>query len=1341
MPSTHLFDNRRLVSKREIRIFLSSTFVDLDEERSALVKLFNKIKYEVRNRDVYLTIVDLRWGVTEEECKEGKILSVCLNEIENSHPFFVGLLGNRYGYTPSEQDLRTNPELLERYPWLSADVESGLSITEIEMQYGALRQTEETDAAFFIKESSENDDNPRLTELKEKILKQNRYEASKFETVEDLCEKVSRAVYLFIDKYFPETESTLGVNLSQVAYLNDYTHFYVKNQDSYRFLDSFVENDNDRYLVIVGESGIGKTALLSNWIRDRSQSAFSIISYFIGDSVSDNSKQIVLGAVHSQLIAILNEKQPLDDSLPSQESIEKLILRIKNSGQQLVIVIDAINQLIQNDRDTLLEWFPMVPLGVKVVFSTLNNDASLSVFERIGYSVFHLNPLDKNKRNEFIVSYLSSYGKKLSLERKERILYAPLNQNTLVLKTLLDELICYGSYKHLDERIDYYLSANSQVDFFDRVIARLEHDYSANRDVVKTVLTLILLSKEGLSEDEILGITRFRAIDWSLFFCSFYSSLVSRKGLLSFSHKRIAQAVLKRYNLSNPENAQLYRARIIDFFQLNHNSERKTIELAYQYYNQDAYENLYNTVLNYESFKILNEDNPRMLACYWRKLLAQDSKYSLGNYLNLRKGDEPVISLPLYSIASFIGNYFPNAAIEMQYYTCYINSDTNIELFLKESPALAIPIYKGIANCFGRVGKLDLALRVYKVVLEYLTAPSDVSDTLHTIGSLYESKGERKLALDYYQKSISVASDNDLVARAINYIGIAGVYKNQKDYDAALKYYHQALEILETYRGATVAGMGCFLGLGYVYGKLKKKDIAIDYLERGRALLSKEYGDNHPLCFMALQYKASVFLNNDDNANALRVLLSIVDTFEQNNQIKPREWEKVYRDIGELYYRNHEFNNAIEYYNKAIDLARKYVELEPDIAKVYGKLSSVYFEQKQFFKSAETLEKAAEIIDKHEESSENKIHYYKYAGILFRAADRMDMALPCYEKALKSYYVPSLISSTNGELPIYEDPAKDSGISDVYNILEEYPESLERAFLSVIHEIGEPHPFSVFVAYKCIASAFYAKNNYEKALEAVERIIKAFEERYSNNYLPYSYSCSIAGVLNLALKKSEEALNYFQRAFEISKQIGDDTVTAKVYYRMGQVYSFTEDYSRALYYYEQSVAQSKEPPILDAIESIGLVNEILNKQEVAIENYKRVIDLYNGDQWMTSAYLSALSGLGRIYLSRNEDLIAFEYYLRAADTYKEPQSAVFQDDIVNCCRMAATIAVRFAQEASKKKMGYDHCLHLLKDSYQYMQTILGDSDTETKTVYAWIEVIEEAKRNSWPWFKRLFTKK
>jgi hypothetical protein len=100
---------------REIRVFISSTFRDMQEEREELTKFtFPQLRKLCESRGVAWSAVDLRWGITQEEAAEGKILPICLEEIQRCRPFFVGLLGECYGWVPEE----IPEELIEAQFWL-----------------------------------------------------------------------------------------------------------------------------------------------------------------------------------------------------------------------------------------------------------------------------------------------------------------------------------------------------------------------------------------------------------------------------------------------------------------------------------------------------------------------------------------------------------------------------------------------------------------------------------------------------------------------------------------------------------------------------------------------------------------------------------------------------------------------------------------------------------------------------------------------------------------------------------------------------------------------------------------------------------------------------------------------------------------------------------------------------------------------------------------------------------------------------------------------------------------------------------------------------------------------
>ena len=108
-------DDELFIKQRVIRVFISSTFKDMEEEREELIKyIFPKLRKLCDERGIIWSEVDLRWGVTDEQKSDGQVLPLCLAEIDNCTPFFIGILGERYGWIPEIDE-----NLLKQYPWLN----------------------------------------------------------------------------------------------------------------------------------------------------------------------------------------------------------------------------------------------------------------------------------------------------------------------------------------------------------------------------------------------------------------------------------------------------------------------------------------------------------------------------------------------------------------------------------------------------------------------------------------------------------------------------------------------------------------------------------------------------------------------------------------------------------------------------------------------------------------------------------------------------------------------------------------------------------------------------------------------------------------------------------------------------------------------------------------------------------------------------------------------------------------------------------------------------------------------------------------------------------------------
>ncbi len=131
-------------------VFVCSTFADMQAERDHLRNVvFPELAERLAQYRQHLEPIDLRWGVEtvaagDEEAKELLVLTVCLDEIERSRPFFLGLLGDRYGSVPPEE--RMHAAAQEAH--YEEDVR-GRSITALEIEFGVLNSPDQRRRCHF----------------------------------------------------------------------------------------------------------------------------------------------------------------------------------------------------------------------------------------------------------------------------------------------------------------------------------------------------------------------------------------------------------------------------------------------------------------------------------------------------------------------------------------------------------------------------------------------------------------------------------------------------------------------------------------------------------------------------------------------------------------------------------------------------------------------------------------------------------------------------------------------------------------------------------------------------------------------------------------------------------------------------------------------------------------------------------------------------------------------------------------------------------------------------------------------------------------------------------------
>lgn len=567
---------------RQIRIFVSSTFKDMQAERNYLMtKTFPRLRRLAHERNVSLIEVDLRWGITKEkEGQSGKVVYTCLKEIEQAHPFFIGLLGSRYGWCPTKEDIMKSADFLQNYSWIADDIDEGLSITEIEIQYGVLRRKDPVNAFFYIKKENKNgllqrlfgdkdskSNRMKLKRLKE-IVKSSKYKHEEFVDLDDLGDMVERDFNELLDRLYPigENDEWGMFQLKQQDIVKRYSNLFVGRERNLKQIDEYVAAPQEQALVIYGPEGCGKSALLAQWIKERQQinPQRIIVFRFIKEMQEKTSWPIVLRSIVDELRYITGEpaidwKTTTFDARIIKSELEQLLSI--NEQRHPIIVIDGIDAMEKSFDLENLEWLPQMPANAHLIVSTVEINyqrlrnmteglfltKEIEVEWEIGLYIMdkqmprvQLEALTLEERTSILRNRLLQHSKELGQEQLNRILQFPLTENPQILHTLIDELLTFGVYERLDEHIDYFISSPTERDFYIKVLKRYEQDYG--KRLVRDALCLLALSDHGLSEFSIQFASQARTLEWSQL-RSVLTRHLSMNELIRYSNNGMRDAV------------------------------------------------------------------------------------------------------------------------------------------------------------------------------------------------------------------------------------------------------------------------------------------------------------------------------------------------------------------------------------------------------------------------------------------------------------------------------------------------------------------------------------------------------------------------------------------------------------------------------------------------------------------------------------------------------------------------------------------------------------------------------------------------------------------------------
>jgi hypothetical protein len=440
--------------QRLIRVFVSSTFRDMHAERDHLVTVvFPELRERIEQLGMTFFDIDLRWGVPGKDVngETANSWEYCKQWIERVEPFFVCVLGQRYGWVPDPEQFKDADEVRQQHL-------ENRSITDMEVRYAVLQTRLKRRSFFYLRATAAPDastdfvDPPPLLQKVERLKHEVRacgrpvreyrcsWTGSGFagmeefgcQVLEDLWSGVlrddryvSREVWRQVlgaepdgNLYYtdesrpvprelweklvalakPEPTNPLDYEREQMAAfsLTRRRWFHGRTKELQELL-AFANGsaaDGPRLAVVEAAPGQGKSALLATlWARIPQPT--QVIAHFIGATEGSASAQAIVRRLLSEIercgLVPATEKDAEEARSDFTGQVLQLSRRLQSYGgsRRIVILLDGLNQL-SDGHD--LRWLPInLGPGVRVIVSCVR-DAADAAAERVFETLTSLHP-------------------------------------------------------------------------------------------------------------------------------------------------------------------------------------------------------------------------------------------------------------------------------------------------------------------------------------------------------------------------------------------------------------------------------------------------------------------------------------------------------------------------------------------------------------------------------------------------------------------------------------------------------------------------------------------------------------------------------------------------------------------------------------------------------------------------------------------------------------------------------------------------------------------------------------------------------------------------------------
>ena len=391
--------------------------------------------------------------------------------------------------------------------------------------------------------------------------------------------------------------------------------------------------------------------------------------------------------------------------------------------------------------------------------------------------------------------------------------------------------------------------------------------------------------------------------------------------------------------------------------------------------------------------------------------------------------------------------------------------------------------WHGLGNLLIQLSQWDNAEKLYNA---RKPATSDINEKelhYHQLGCIKRDLGDYEKAIEYFEQSLEICQKTlpaNHPSLATCYGNMAGVYGDMGEYSKALSFYEKDLEICQKTLPANHPSLAtCYGNMAGVYRHMGEYSKALSFYEKDLEIKQKTLPANHPSLATCYGNMAGVYRDMGEYSKALSFYEKDLEICQKTLPANHPSLATCYGNMAGVYGDMGEYSKALSFYEKDLEICQKTLPANhPSLPTCYGNMAGVYRHMGEYSKALSFYEKNLEIKQKTLPANHPSLAtcYGNMAGV-YRDMGEYSKALSFYEKDLEICQKtlpanhPSLATSYGNMAGVYHD------MGEYSKALSFYEKDLE------IKQTTLPpanHP-ALAVSYSNVAVLYNDMSNYSKS--------------------------------------------------------------------------------------------------------------------------------------------------------------------------------------------------------------------------------------------------------------------